>query len=553
MLQRLAIQNYALIENLEIDFSNGLTIITGETGAGKTILLGALSLILGERADTQALLNKQKKCIIEGEFDIKQYRLKDFFEQQQLDYEHHTVIRREISPEGKSRAFVNDTPVNLNQLKELSSRLVDIHSQHETLTLNDSEFQLSVVDAYAQHSDLLEKYQQKYKSFLQLKSSLDELLAKEKQSKTDLDYYQFQFNELEEAKLEKGEQEKLEQELQTLNNAEEIKSNLSKGFDMLDGGEVNILSKLAEINNLLNAFGKFNPKLEELADRIKSSHIELKDIASEIENMEQEIIYSPERIEEINERINIIYHLEQKHKVSNIDELLLLQNDLSEKLRSINSLEEEIIKITKQVTDIKNELLVLAKKISKNRKEVASPIEAQLKKLLKEVGMPNATLKIEIQELQNEEFNVTGIDKLKFLFSANKGVDYKELNKVASGGELSRLMLCIKSLITKLIALPTIIFDEIDTGVSGEVAFKVGSVMETIAKQHQVISITHLPQIASKGDFHYFVYKEIVNNLTVTRLKKLNQKERITEIAKMIGGDRPTAIAVENAKELLNN
>lgn len=552
MLHRLHVTNYALIENLNIDFSDGLTIITGETGAGKSILLGALAMILGQRADANALLNKQKKCVVEGEFKIENYSLKDFFQQQELDYEEHTIIRREISPEGKSRAFVNDTPVNLSQLKELAIRLVDIHSQHENLTLNNSAFQLSVVDVYAQHKELLEKYQAKYKAYLKSKSLLEDLLAKEKQSKSESDYFQFQFNELEEAKLKADEQEKLEQELATLNNAEEIKSALARSFYQLDGSEINLLIQLAEINNSLAALAKYNPTLQEILVRLKSSQIELKDIAAEIEILEQKIQYSPQRIEEINERLNIIYHLQQKHRASTIAELLVLQNELSEKLFAIQSLDEEIQSLNIQVNEAKNELLNLAKRISKNRKEIIPSIENQIKKLLKEVGMPNGVLKIESTELDNKTFNENGIDKIRFLFSANKGIDYKELNKVASGGELSRLMLCIKSLIAKLMALPTIIFDEIDSGVSGEVAFKVGNVMSAISEQHQVISITHLPQIASKGDAHYFVYKEISGNKTITKMKQLNRQERINEIAQMLGGEKPTAIAVENAKEMLS-
>ncbi len=551
MLQRLLIQNYALIEQLDIDFSKGLSIITGETGAGKSILLGGLSLILGQRADAQALLNKEKKCFVEGEFAIKEYALQDFFKANELDYEDKTTIRREISPEGKSRAFINDTPVNLNQLKELGSRLVDIHSQHETLTLNNSAFQLSVVDANAQHSALLGDYQHKFKAYKILQSTLNDCIASEKKFKTDLDYFKFQFNELEEAKLYSGEQEKLEQELESLNNTEDIKLNLSRSFNILNQGEVNLMTQLNEVKTLLAAIIRYNPVYEELSVRIKSCHIELKDIASELEQMEQEVSHDPKRIEEINARLNVFYQLQQKHRVNNVEELLLIQNDLSDKLYNIVSLEEKIHQLTAELNKQFVELMKVAGKISDNRKKAIPKIEKEVKNLLSEVGMPNAVLKIAHNILEQEQVNATGVDVIRFLFSANKGADFKELHKVASGGELSRLMLCIKALIAKLTALPTIIFDEIDTGVSGEIAFKVGSIMEVIAKEHQVIAITHLPQMASKGDSHFFVYKDIVKGITQSNIKKLSKEERVNEVAKMLSGEKLTDAAIQNARTLL--
>lgn len=551
MLQRLLIQNYALIEQLDISFSTGLSIITGETGAGKSILLGGLSLILGQRADTQALLKKDKKCFVEGEFVIKEYALQDFFKANELDYEDITTIRREISPEGKSRAFINDTPVNLNQLKELGSRLVDIHSQHETLTLNNSSFQLSVVDANAQHPVLLLDYQHKFKTYKVLQSTLNECIANEKQSKTDLDYFQFQFNELDEAKLHGGEQEKLEQELELLNNTEEIKLNLSRSYNALSMGEVNLVSQLNDIKTLLAAIIKYNPVYEELSSRLKSCHIELKDIAAEIEQMEQDVIYNPTRIEEINGRLNVLYQLQQKHRVSTVEDLLIIRNDLSDKLYNIVSLEENIEKLTAGLNKQFLELIKVAQKISDNRKTAIPKIEKEVKNLLSEVGMPNAILKIEHRVQEKEQVNASGLDVIRFLFSANKGSDFKELNKVASGGELSRLMLCIKALIAKLTALPTIIFDEIDTGVSGEIAFKVGTIMEAIAKEHQVIAITHLPQMASKGDTHFFVYKDIVKGITQSNIKKLSKEERVNEVAKMLSGEKLSEAAIQNARTLL--
>jgi DNA repair protein RecN (Recombination protein N) len=552
MLKRLVIKNYALIENLDINFSKGLSIITGETGAGKSILLGGLSLILGQRADTQVLLNKEKKCVVEGEFSIKDYALKDFFYLLELDYEDITTIRREISPEGKSRAFINDTPVNLNQLKELGARLVDIHSQHETLTLNNSTFQLSVVDVHAKHDTLLTDYIKSYTGYQEMVKALSTLINSEKQSKTDLDYFQFQFNELEEARLVEGEQEKLELELEALTHSEEIKVNVAKSFALLNE-EQNILSLLAEVRGLINGLTRYHLSYEELASRLKSCHIDLQDITSELEQLESGLGHDPKRAEEINSRLNVIYHLQQKHRVSSVGELLRIQNELSDKLYAIVSMDGKIAKLSEEVDLHLKGLLKSAGVISKNRKQVIPEIEKNIKTLLVEVGMPDAVLKIENSTLADGQLNKTGSDSIRFVFSANKGSEFKELNKVASGGELSRLMLCIKAIIAKLTALPTIIFDEIDTGVSGEIAFKVAKIMEVIAKEHQVIGITHLPQMASKGDTHYFVYKEIINDVTQSKIKKLSASERVDEIAKMLSGDTLTEAALENARVLLSS
>lgn len=551
MLKHLSIRNYALIDQVEVDFSDGLTIITGETGAGKSILLGALSLIAGNRADTQSLQDKTKKCIVEASFNIKEYSLKDFFEANELDHEPTTTIRREVNPEGKSRAFINDTPVTLNQLKELAEKLIDIHSQHQTLTLNGSEFQLSVVDAYAQHPDTLSEYYNGFKLFKSLEKTLNELLLREAQAKKDLDYFQFQFNELEDANLKAAEQTAMEQELETLNNAEEIKLNLSKTAFGLNGGEQNILSSLNEIKLILAAFAKFKPEIQELSTRLNSSFIELKDISNELENLEQEIVYDPTRIEELTNRLDSIYRLLQKHQVKTVEELITIKDELSDKLLDFSSLETEIEKTKKELDALQRKLMALAKKIAGNRKKVIPKIEKEIASLLSSLAMPNAQLKIEHTE--TEILAAKGIDKVNFLFSANKGSDFKELNKVASGGELSRLMLSIKSLIAQLTALPTIIFDEIDTGVSGDVADKVGSIMNKMANAMQVITITHLPQIASKGQNHLFVYKEDKNNKTYSNIKKLSAEERVQEIAKMLSTGTPTVSAIKNAKELLKN
>ncbi len=504
MLKHLSVQNYALIDHLEVEFADGLTIITGETGAGKSILLGALGLIAGSRADTQALQDKTKKCIIEASFNIKEYALSDFFKEHELDYEATTTIRREINPEGKSRAFINDTPVTLNQLKELGERLIDIHSQHQTLSLNGADFQLSVVDAFAKHESLLNEYKTEYKNFRSLEKQLNDLIEKEAQAKKDMDYFQFQFNELEDANLKAGEQTALEQELETLNNAEDIKLNLSKAAFGLSGGEQNLLTSLNEIKSILNGLSKFKPEIAELNSRINSSYIELKDISNELEALEQEILYDPKRIELLNDQLDAIYRLQQKHQVKTIEELIAIKDELSNKLLDFSSLETEIEKVKLLLEKSDKTLSAKARTISENRKKVIPKIEKEISSLLSALSMPNAQLKIEQKAM--ETYSVNGIDKINFLFSANKGSEFKELNKVASGGELSRLMLSIKSLIAKLTALPTIIFDEIDTGVSGNVADKVGSIMNTMSDNMQVITITHLPQIASKGGSHLFVY-----------------------------------------------
>jgi DNA repair protein RecN (Recombination protein N) len=551
MIKHLSIQNYALIDKLDVDFSDGLTIITGETGAGKSILLGALGLIAGNRADTQSLQDKTKKCIVEASFNIKEYVLKDFFWANELDYETITNIRREITPEGKSRAFINDTPVTLTQLKGLAERLVDIHSQHQTLTINGSEFQLSVVDAYAKHADTLTEYGTHYKQFKTLEKALNELIAKETQAKKDLDYFQFQFNELDEANLKAGEQLELEQELESLNNAEDIKLNLSKAAVGLNGGEQNLLSSLNEIKAILASIAKFKPEINELSTRITSSYIELKDISNELESIEQDIVYDPKRIEVLTAQLDSIYRLQQKHQVKTIEELIAIKDELSNKLLEFSSLESEIEKTKKELDTIQKQLLTLSKKIAANRKKEIPKIEKEIASLLASLSMPNAQLKVE--HIDTEVLGQNGTDKVNFLFSANKGSDFKDLNKVASGGELSRLMLSIKSLIAQLTALPTIIFDEIDTGVSGDVADKVGSIMNTMAKAMQVITITHLPQIASKGQSHLFVYKEDKNDKTYSNIKKLTNEERVQEIAKMLSTGTPTAAAISNAKELLKN
>ncbi len=551
MLKNISVQNYALIDKLEVEFTNGLTIITGETGAGKSILLGALGLIAGSRSDTQALQDKTKKCVVEANFNIKGYSLKEFFIAHELDYDEITSIRREINPEGKSRAFINDTPVTLNQLKELAEYLIDIHSQHQTLTLNGSVFQLSVVDAFADHASTLEEYSEGFKKYKALEKQLKELTEKEAQAKKDLDYFQFQFNELEDANLKADQQLAMEQELETLNNAEDIKSSLSKSAHELTGGEQNLLSSLNEIKIILAGMAKFKTEINELSTRLSSAYIELKDISNELETLEQDIVYDPKRIEALTIKIDAVYRLQLKHQVKTIEELIAIKDDLSNKLLDFSSLEAEIEKVNKELSALQKSLMVHAKKMSASRKKSIPKIEKEIASLLSSLSMPNAQLKVE--HIESETLGINGLDKVSFLFSANKGSDFKELNKVASGGELSRLMLSIKSLIAQLTALPTIIFDEIDTGVSGDVADKVGSIMDKMANKMQVITITHLPQIASKGQSHLFVYKEDKNNKTYSNIKRLSSEERIQEVAKMLSTGSPTAAAISNAKELLKS
>ena len=552
MLHRLTVHNYVLIDELDIDFSKGLTIVTGETGAGKSILLGALSLIIGERADSNVLLNKQKKCIIEGSFNISNYNLQPFFETHELDYSNETFLRREINAEGKSRAFINDTPVNLAQLKQLGAALVDIHSQHETLTLSNSMFQLGVVDAFAKHQILLTKYHSLYIGYINLKKELDVLHDREKQSKLDLDYLQFQFDELDEAKFETNEQHKLEAELSLLSHAEEIQTNLSVSSAALLSSESNLVDQLSSVLNSISQLTKFDDKFELLFQRLKSSVVELKDIADEIVLAEQKLEVNPQRAEIINERLNIIYRLQQKHHVNDIDGLIMIMNNIADKLESIGSLENSIAKLEKEKNELIAKLTKIAETISLNRAKAIPKIEEAIQKSLTSLAMPNAVLKIQQDIASNQNFGITGIDKISFLFSANKGINYKDLNKVASGGELSRLMLSIKSLIAQLTALPTIVFDEIDTGISGETASKMGVMMQKISEQLQVIAITHLPQIASKGDVHYVVQKEETKTAVRTGIIKLNAGERVREIARLLSGEKLTDAALENAKELLN-
>lgn len=552
MLNRLVIQNYALIDSLDISFSNEMNILTGETGAGKSIILGALSLILGQRAESKYFFNQQKKCVIEGHFYIPGFHLKEFFALNDLDYDENTLLRREITADNKSRSFINDTPVNLNTLKQLGEYLIDIHSQHATLEINDESFQLLVVDTVAGNEDLLTRYREKYKEFKKASAELKELIAISNQSKSDLDYFQFQFDELEQAHLTEHEQEDLENELNALTHAEEIKRSLVAAGQVIDNQEQSSLALLREALQQLQTSGRYQTEIETLSERLKSCIIEIKDIATEINGIEQNTHFNELRSNEIADRLNIIYGLQKKHRVNDNKGLLDIQNMLSEKLANILFSDDKIEKLQERERQLKSELLQLAEQLNDTRNTVLPEIEKQVKATLAEVGMPNAELKIEKTVLPDDQFTVTGKNSIRFLFSANKGQVPVLMHKVASGGELSRLMLSIKSLIARHTALPTIIFDEIDTGISGEVAQKVGTIMERLASSMQVITITHLPQIASKGNAHYKVYKDERGERTLTKINLLTEDQRVAEVAKMLSGENPGEFALQNARELLN-
>ncbi len=552
MLKRLSVQNYILIDQLDITLGKGLTIITGETGAGKSIILGALGLMLGQRADANLLLNKEKKCIVEGTFDVSAYGLEDFFHAHELDFDRETTIRREINPEGKSRAFVNDTPVGLQVLKELAALLVDIHSQHETLLLSNSRFQLNVVDAYAENKKIRELYKSSFSSYKTLQKELTALIDAEQKSKGDLDYLQFQFNELAALNLQSGEQLQLEQEQEKLEHAEEILGQLAKATTGLQGGEENIVSELIAVQNIVQSLRKYDDQFESLSTRIQAAIVELKDVYDELDKAAGDLQVDPARLEWINDRLSALYQLQKKHRLSTVDELLVLQNDLEQKMLKIGSLEEEIVKKQAALKEGLTALKKVADELSASRKKAIPGIEKEINKQLVELAMPHAVLRIAQQPVDDKDtFLADGQERIQFLFSANKGMDFKELAKVASGGEMSRLMLSIKSLLARLSEMPTIIFDEIDTGISGETAARVGGILKSMAKEHQVLAITHLPQMASKGDAHFLVYKETKKSSTRSFLRELNEEERVNEIARMLSGEELTAAALENARDLL--
>jgi DNA repair protein RecN (Recombination protein N) len=551
MLKNLVIENYALIRELNISFGAGLTIITGETGAGKSIMLGALGLILGKRADTSVLYDKGKKCIVEGLFDISPYSLKPFFLENDLDYEDHVLIRREIAASGKSRAFVNDLPVTLEVLTELSDQLIDIHSQHQHLNLNDYGFQLKVVDSYAGTMELRAKYRTEYESFKALQQQLNQLKEEADKSKADLDYFTFQAGQLREAALSEGEQEDLEQELEKLTHAEEIKASLLSAMTLLAGESNSLLANLKETMDQLVRAGKYLPLSGEIAKRCEISYIDLKDAAAEIENQYEKIDHDPERMDRVKNRLDLLYGLQQKHRKASVKELMELQQELENKIRTITGYDSSLEETAARLDAKRKALQQLAEKLSRRRRDSFSSIEGQVVAMLHELGIPGASFSIKHTGLP--DFSPSGTDQVQFMFSANKNVTPQDISKVASGGELSRLMLTVKSLLSEATGLPTIVFDEIDTGVSGEVAEKVGNIIKRMAGKMQLINITHLPQIASKGEIHLLVYKSESDQSTVTKIKTLTPEERHLEIARMLSGEEITAAALENARELLKN
>ncbi|MEQ9423693.1 MAG: DNA repair protein RecN [Cyclobacteriaceae bacterium] len=550
MLKNLSIRNYALIDELEMMPSSMLNIVTGETGAGKSIMLGAVGLLLGNRVDTKALLDTSSKCIVEATFDISGYNnLKMVFEWAELDYETETIIRREITPSGKSRAFVNDTPVNLDVLKKLGFYLMDIHSQNENLNLGNHKFQLRLVDLFASTVTILHQYKTKFKAYTETKKELEDLQKAKADFTKESDYNNFILKELIDADLKSCHQEELESEIKVLENSEEIKSKLVELHGLLDDSEFAVNTTLGHAQNILIGLRKFSKEYESLASRMESSFLEIKDITQEIGLIESKIEHDPARTEEVQGKLSEIYRLQQKHQVNSVEELLQLQEQLDKKVADASSIDHQIEQVEKALKKQFEEVNKLANELSQERLSCFEKLRAELEYLLKDVGMPEAVIQIERSET---EPTINGIDQIEILFSANKGIAPQPIKSVASGGEFSRLMFCIKYTLADKTQLPTIIFDEIDTGVSGEIALKMVKMMRKMAKNHQVISISHLPQFAAQGDAHYFVYKDTRSDRSVSRIKKLESDERILEIAKMIGGDRPTDAAFENAKELLN-
>lgn len=551
MLQSLYIQNFILIDNLDIRFNDSFTVITGETGAGKSIILGALGLVLGQRADSKSIKNGEDKCVIEAVFDISAYRLQAFFEENELEYDTETcILRRELFSSGKSRAFVNDSPASLNAMKELGNLLIDIHSQHQNLLLADNKFQLKVVDVMAQNESALTQYKKEYTSYQSLKKKLEELLEKASQARQDEDYIRFQLEQLSTAKLSEDEQDELEKELETLSHAEEIKSSLYKIVELLNGEEQGSLQLIKEALATAEALERFYPQAKEIAERLRTAYIDLNDLTSEADTGKENIEFSPERLQWVNERLDMLYSLEQKHRVSTVEELITLRESYEKQLTTIDSFDEQITKLTTQTNTSYRELKKRSSQLSIKRKKASETISKELMEKLSLLGMPNTRFRIDFIEKPEPESD--GIDNVRFMFSANKNGELERVAQTASGGEISRLMLCIKAMIAGFTALPAIIFDEVDMGVSGDIADKMGAIMQELSAKMQVIAITHLPQIASKGKEHYYVYKQDTPEHTATQIKKLTNEERITEVARMLSGATLTDASMANARELLN-
>lgn len=549
MLTKLSVRNYALIKELDINLEAGLTIITGETGAGKSILLGALSLILGTRADTSALLDKNEKCIVEGIFNLSAYELQDFFKSNDLDYDDKTLVRREVNPAGKSRAFINDTPVTVSVLKDLGDRLIDVHSQHQTLMLNDNSFQLSVVDSFAGSKMLLKKYSGSYNTYRKLKKEYSELKQSYDKNKADLEYYRHQLLQIEEAKLKKGEQEELEAGQELLVHSEEIKNALTSSAQLFLSDEISILRMLREVRSNLARIRNFLPQSEALNSRIESALIELNDFAAEIDRLASTIDADPARLAQINERLDVIYTLCHKHRAENLDELLVKTEEMKSQLTALASGDDRIAELEKLIEAEEKNLRKLSEELSAKRRNILPETESKITELLKQLGMPNARFRIDFSS--DGEYRPSGTDNAEFLFSSNKQIAPENISRIASGGELSRVMLSLKSVLSRNSNLPTIIFDEIDSGVSGEVADKVGQILEGMGKYMQVINITHLPQVASRGGRHYHVYKDDNDDATITRIRLLSDEERVLEVARLLSGSEVTETALKNARELL--
>ncbi|SFC50543.1 DNA repair protein RecN (Recombination protein N) [Flagellimonas taeanensis] len=549
MLTNLSIQNYALIDDVNVAFPKGFTTITGETGAGKSILLGGLSLVLGKRADLTSLKNEEQKCVIEAEFDLSKYQLQQFFKENDLDYEDVTILRREILPSGKSRAFVNDTPVTLDVLRALGDQLVDVHSQHQTMRLTENDFQMKVVDALAGNADNLKEYGAHLQLLKKAAKELKELETFQSNADKEHEYNSFLLKELEDAKLKEGMQEELETEYEQLSNVEQIMEQLSTGHQLLNDEQLGILGRLADLRRAFQALTEFGPAYKSLGERIESVLIETDDIASEIEQLKDTVEADPARLEVVNGQLQLLYDLQKKHHVATVAELIAIRDELAQKVEAVANIESKIAEKRGEVDRITQQVEAWAQNIHKARKGIVPKLKQVLQENLASLGMPSATFKIEINPSNTYKFN--GKDDLEFLFSANKGSSYGELKKVASGGELSRIMLTIKSILATYEHLPTLMFDEIDTGVSGEISNRMGEIMQQMSQNMQVFSITHLPQVASKGQYQFKVYKEESEQGTSTHIKQLSVEERVRELAEMLGGKSISESALAHARELL--
>ncbi|MUP46996.1 DNA repair protein RecN [Gramella sp. BOM4] len=550
MLTSLSIKNYALIEDININLQPGFTIITGETGAGKSIMLGALGLLLGDRADFSSIRNVEKKCVIEGSFAISNYRLQNFFKKEDLDYEEQSIIRREILPSGKSRAFINDTPVKIAALQKLGTYLIDVHSQHETLSLGNSDYQFKVIDTIAKNEGEILEYRKELKEFKALLSRYEQMKEEQSQAAKEYDYHVFLLNELEEAHLKECMQEELEERYEELNNVEELTENLSSAINQLQQEEVGSLESLKSIRSNLSRISQFSSTYESFYERVQSVIIELDDLEAEMETALEKVEANPEELEMINQKLQLIYNLQKKHNAENVKELLQIIDDLREKVSITENAENSLNEIQTAIQDQQDKLAKLAEGIHENRKKIIPAFIEQTEQILKDLGMPNARLNIELK--QGAEFLSNGRDQLEWFLAANKGGSFKEMKKAASGGELSRIMLAVKSILAAQSDLPTIIFDEIDTGVSGEIAQKMGEILQRMGQNMQVIAITHLPQIAGKGATHFKIFKEDNEQATQTKIVRLEEQERVDELALMLGGESRSDSARAHARSLLN-